>query len=190
MKKLKNNHGYSMLELLIALALTGVISIAGYRFYETMANQTVTQEEISDVQLNGRNILYEIAKTARLAGYKVGAHDPYEISTYGDSLSVYYSLDNPMDTVIFYLEDYDEDLEASFISGLPEGKIPKKLFKEVNGTASLYADYVTAVSFDTLSANVIEITLQVQTSRVDQTLERADGIRSYTYTERVTLRNL
>ena len=89
MKKFKNNKGYTLLEILIGLFLTGLIAAAGFEFYATMHNQRLVQEDISDMQLNARNSLQEIVKTLRMGGYKISTHPPYRAS--GDSLFVFYS---------------------------------------------------------------------------------------------------
>ena len=54
MNKLFTSKGYTLIELLIALFLTGVITTAGFHFYVKMHNSALTQEEISDMQQKSR----------------------------------------------------------------------------------------------------------------------------------------
>lgn len=188
MRKRLNRKGYTILELLISLALTGVIAIAGYKFYASMHNSALTQEEISDLQQNSRNVLQEIARTARMAGYKVGTHPAYTIS--GDTLAIYYSQTQPIDTVMFFLEDYT-DADMMTVNGLTEANQPKRLMRKVNSEAAVpYSDLVQAIRYNDPTANSLEVTLVVQTSKADEGFARNDGVRTYTFTERVIMRNL
>ncbi|HOP06646.1 MAG TPA: prepilin-type N-terminal cleavage/methylation domain-containing protein [candidate division Zixibacteria bacterium] len=188
MRKRFNSKGYTILELLISLAMTSVIALAGYKFYASMHNSALTQEEISDLQQNSRNVLQEIARTARMAGYKVGGHTPYEIS--GDSLAIYFNQTQPVDTVLFFLEDY-ADADMMTVNGLTESNRPKRLMRKVNSDAAIpYSDLVRSISYNAPTSNSLEITLVVQTSKADESFVRNSGVRTYTFTERVIMRNL
>jgi len=188
MKKILGNTGYTIIELLLALFITGIMTSAGYKFYIKMHNQTITQEDISEMQQNSRNSLQEIAKTLRKAGYKVGSHPAYSIS--GDSLLVFFSETQPIDTVIYYLEDYsDEDL--SEVALLPEESRPMKLMKKVNSDSpAMYSGLIQSISFSAVSSSLIQVTLVVQTSRPDEDYDSNGGIRTRACIESVNLRNI
>lgn len=65
---LKSNKGFSLVELLIALFLTGVISTAALSFYISEHNNMLVQHSISDMQQNLRVCMEEITMRARNAG--------------------------------------------------------------------------------------------------------------------------
>ncbi|MCK4518313.1 prepilin-type N-terminal cleavage/methylation domain-containing protein [Candidatus Babeliales bacterium] len=184
MRKLFRNTGHTLVEVMVALFLTGIISIAGLRFYASVHNHTLTQGEIGDMQQAGRNNLQEIVRTLRKAGYKVGAHAPYRIA--GDTLYVYYNDTQPIDTVAYYV-DHSQQVSSSDGSPIPTGLLMKK----VNSLyAEVYGDQIDSISFQALSASVVEITLTVGTMRPDEDFVDNEGVRNLTFTERVQIRNL
>lgn len=182
MKYLNNSRGTTLLELMVATALTGVLMAAGLSFYTNMHSQTLLQEDISDMQQNSRNVLDELARTTRNAGFKIGSHVPYVIN--GDSLYVFFNETQPVDTVLYYLVDYLQ-------CGLPDDLTPKKLARRINSGAPVeFADYITDISFTVPSAKTIEISLEVRAVRTDPDYDLNQGIRTKTYTQRVSLKNL
>ncbi|MFH2050161.1 MAG: hypothetical protein ABIJ12_12000 [bacterium] len=188
MLKLKNNNGYSLFELFIALLITSVMLASGYSFYVKMHNSTIAQADISDMQQNSRATLHEIVKTARMAGYKIGSHTPYIIN--GDTLTVFYSDTQPVDTFMFYLEDYSGSELAQFGS-LEASLIPKKMMIKHNSeSAAIYTDYIKSLAYTAVDASTLQITLVVQASKADEDFASNEGIRDYSCTQQVNLRNI
>ena len=189
MYRIQENRGFTLLEVLISLFLTGVIAAAGFNFFVTMHNQRLVQEEISDMQQSSRNSLDEIASVLRMAGYKVGGHTPYHIN--GDSLYVFFSETQPVDTVIFYVDDYgDYDLGNPGLTA-PSGLEPRRLMKKQNSaTPAVFADYIRYMLFNVVDTNTIDVTLVTQASKPDEAYTGNYGYRLYVATERVNLRNI
>ncbi len=184
----RNTRGYTLLEMLIAILLTGVLAASGFEFYETMHGQTITQEQISYMQQSCRASLEEITKTLRMAGYKVGSHPAYQIS--GDSLWVFYNDAQPVDTVLYYLEPYtQDDLGAAYATY--GSNVPFKLMKRFDSEQpAVFADYVRSISYVALNASTIQVSLRVQTSLPDDTYLPDNGFRSLVGIEQVILRNV
>jgi len=188
MNRLRKNTGYSLVELMVALILTSVILTTGYSFYVKMHNQTIAQSDISEMQQNSRVTLYEIVKTARMAGYKIGSHTPYRISN--DTLVVYYNETQPVDTFMFFLEDYDQHEKSQFGS-MEESRIPKKLMKKQNSDdAEIYTDYIYSISYTAVDTTTLQIVLVVQAPSADEDFINDDGVRYYTCRQQVNLRNI
>jgi len=188
MKKLGNNKGFTITELLIAVFITGVLAAAGFEFYISMHNQTLAQEEISDMQQASRASLQDIVKTLRMAGYRVGTHPAYAIN--GDSLMIFYNGTQPIDTVLYFLEDYGDD-EIAMIPGFPTSSPPRKLMKQFNGnTAEVFADYISRINFSTTGSATVQVTIEVQTEKPDEDYTINNGYRRYAAMETVNLRNL
>ncbi|MEW5923091.1 MAG: prepilin-type N-terminal cleavage/methylation domain-containing protein [Candidatus Zixiibacteriota bacterium] len=188
MKKLRNNKGYTIAELLIAMFITGVLAAAGFEFYISMHNQTLAQEEISDMQQASRASLQDITRTLRMAGYKIGSHDPYAIN--GDSLYIFFNGTQPVDSVLYYLADYSES-ELAGMASFPTGSTPHKLMKKVNSaTAELFADYITDVTFTAINSSTVQVTIDVQAAQPDEDFVDNGGYRTFTALETVNLRNV
>ena len=184
-----NQHGHTLLELLIALIVGGIVAAAGVRFYQSMNQQVVSQQELSDMLQVNRICLEEIATNLRWAGYKLTAHDPFMIS--GDSLEIYYRPDSTVDTIRYFLGEYDEYDSTSMAAGLPEGMEAFMLMKQINSEAAVpFADLITRLQYTPINSRTIAITLDNQTSRYDETFSVNNGYREFTNTERVVLRNV
>jgi len=140
------------------------------------------------MQQNSRASLHEIVKTARMAGYKIGSHIPYRIN--GDTLVVFYNDTQPVDTFMYFLEDYSS-LELSQFAAFDANNIPKKLMKKHNSDgAEIYTDYISGLSYTVVDTNTLQITLVVQASKPDEDFATNEGLRNYTCTQQVNLRNI
>lgn len=67
-----NNKGFSLIELLIAMAISAIVMMAIYSAYESQQKAYVMQEKVVDMQQNIRAGMYLMAREIRMAGY-----DPY-----------------------------------------------------------------------------------------------------------------
>ena len=185
MKHIRNSKGYTIIELLTSLLITGIVCAAAFKFYVSMHNQTLAQEEISTMQQNSRVTIEEISKTLRMAGFKTGVHPAYAIN--GDSLYVFYSDTHPIDSVLFYLDDYNE----YELSRFPEGIRPKKLMRRVNSdSAYVFSEYIFDLSFRAINSSTIEIAVEVISSTVDEDYAENNGYRTLAASENVNLRNV
>ena len=181
-KLFDNNCGHTLVELLIGLFLTGIISMAGLQFYVNTHNQTLAQEDVSEMQNVARTSLDEIAKTLRQAGYKIGAHAPYALA--GDTLFVYYSDINAVDTVAYFLMSEGDQMH--------EGRITTKmLMKRTNSSsADIFSDKLESITYTVISASVIDVVVTATATRPDEDYADNKGIRTLTVAERVQMRNL
>lgn len=191
-KKIRSNtancRGFTILEVLIAALITGVLTTAAFQFYTSMHNQTEAQFEVSEIQNLCRASVHDIKKTLRMAGFKLSGHDAFTIS--GDSLQVYYSETQPVDEVVYYLEEFN-DYEYYRVPGRPEGMVIYKLMKRVNDESpATLTDFITGVEFTEIDSKTIEITVTAQASKSDATYADNNGYRIWSLTERVCLRNL
>jgi prepilin-type N-terminal cleavage/methylation domain-containing protein len=181
-RKIRNTRGYTLIELIIALFLTGVVAAAGFSFYVTMHNQALTQEDISNMQHTNRTTLQEMAKTLRMAGYKLSGHIPYRIA--GDSLYVFFSETQPVDTVLYFLQ---RDPSGS----IDDPWTPFRMMRQVNGgTAAIFSDAIHSVNYQVIDSATVVIEVETQTESSDESWVQDDGYRTITLTERVTIRNL
>ncbi len=63
--------GFTMIELVVALFLAGVVTSAAMALYITQHKQMIVQDQISDMQASIRASAVELSTKIRLAGYRV-----------------------------------------------------------------------------------------------------------------------
>ena len=180
--------GFTILEVLIAALITGILATASFRFYTSMHQQTETQMEVSDVQHSCRSSIHELKKTLRQAGFKLEGHPAYTIN--GDSLYIFYSETQPVDTILYYLHEFNS-YEYSCVPGLPEGVELFNLMRRQNSAAAeVCADFITDIDFLQVDASTMQITVEAQVTKRDDTYSQNEGFRTWSLDEQVTLRNV
>jgi len=189
--------GFSIIELLIAVLITGIIAAAAFQFYVTMNQNVITQQEISEMQQISRSCLQEISKTLRMAGYLLQqvypGHPPYEIID--DTLFVYVGCvdvgcTDGIDTTRYFLSEFSETDYAD-VPGLPAGmQIYRLMIQKDSDAAEIYADYLQSILFTPIGTEEMAITINVQAARHDETFSDNNGFRTFSNTERISMRNV
>ena len=64
-----NNNGFTLIEILVALALTGIVMGAIYSAYHSQQKTYIMQESIAEMQQNLRAAMYLMTQEIRMAGY-------------------------------------------------------------------------------------------------------------------------
>lgn len=184
--KTNNSRGFTLLEILISIAISSVIIIAGFQFFTKISHQAEVQYDISEMHNIYRICMSDIGKTLRSAGYMVNG-PPFEINA--DTLAVFCSVTQPVDTTMFFLTEY-HDTAYQQVPGLPSTMKLYYLMKKVNSdTASVYADFITNLSFTDIDSSNVLISITAQVPRGDDTYTKNDGFRTFSLTERVNIRN-
>ncbi|UCC43713.1 MAG: prepilin-type N-terminal cleavage/methylation domain-containing protein [Candidatus Zixiibacteriota bacterium] len=182
-----NSHGFTLIEVVIALFITSVIALAGFQFFTKVSHQSEVQYDVSEMQNLCRISLYDIRKTLRSAGYMV-AGPPYEIN--GDSLIVYYSATQPIDTTTYFLQEYPDSVYEA-VPGLPAGLKLHYLMKGVNSAPpTIYADFISGMSFTEIDSTNVLVSITSRVPRGDDTYSDNQGFRAFTLTDRVNVRNV
>ena len=70
-RRLSNSKGATLIELLAALIITGIIITAAFRIYLTQQKGWIIQRQVSDMQHNARSSLRELTHKIRMAGYRL-----------------------------------------------------------------------------------------------------------------------
>lgn len=176
------------MEILIASLITATVVTAGFRFYATMHQQALAQGDISETQQLCRGSLHEIAKTLRMAGFKVPTgHSSYLLS--GDTLAVYFSNVQPVDTILYYLEEFTS-AEYAKVPGLPTGQLLWKLMKQTNSAPpAVFSDYISSINYVVVNARTMAITITVYADRFDDSYVPNSGFRKSTLGRTVMMRN-
>jgi prepilin-type N-terminal cleavage/methylation domain-containing protein len=86
----KNQRGMTLVELLVALVVSGVIVSAGYGIYLAQHEGWIIQEQVTNMQQNARVAMHELESRIRMAGYGLqGGIDPiYAKNTNPDTITV------------------------------------------------------------------------------------------------------
>jgi type IV pilus assembly protein PilW len=63
------NKGFTLVELLIAMAISGIIMTGVYLAFKTQQDSYLAQEQVAEMQQNLRASLYIMTKELRMAGY-------------------------------------------------------------------------------------------------------------------------
>jgi type IV pilus assembly protein PilW len=74
MERAKHNNGslrngFSLVELLVAMAIAGVVMAAVFKIYTTQQDSYVLQEQVAEMQQNRRAAKYVMTREIRMAGY-------------------------------------------------------------------------------------------------------------------------
>jgi len=91
-RPLKGQKGFSLLELLIALFLTGIITTAVMKLYVVQHQNYLAQDDIATMQQSARACIDELGRQIRLAGYELPYGVPAIIAknTNPDTITVSY----------------------------------------------------------------------------------------------------
>lgn len=182
-----SERGVSLLEVLIAVLITGIIATAGFQFYSNVSHQGEVQIDVSEMQNLCRTSMYDIRKALRSAGYMVSGK-AFEIN--GDSLAVYYSGTQPIDTTLYFIQEYSDSAYA-MIADLPTGTSLYYLMKQINSNPpAIYTDFVSDISFTQIDPSNVLVSITTQVPRGDDTYATNGGFRKISLTERVNVRNV
>ena len=110
--------GFSLIELLVAMAMLGIVLGAIYSTYKSQQDTYVAQEQVAEMQQNIRAALYMMGRDIRMAGMNpIGAPnvggfvnqlpDDPGLGTTTDSTNIAFTLDRDQDGMI----DVDDDTE-------------------------------------------------------------------------------
>ena len=181
--------GFTIIELLIALVLTGILTLATIQFYSSINQQVLSQNEIADMQNINRSCLEELGTSLKSAGFGVPtSHPAYEVDS--DSLFVYSGNGGSVDTVVYFLQEFTDAEYTGKLGGHPTGITVYNLMKRVNtDDPVVFADYLTDLRFTVINPKLIAITVEVQATIPDETYQVNSGYRTFINTERVVVRN-
>ena len=92
MKRIKSQSGATMVELLLALLMTGIVSAAMFRVYINQHQAWNTQDNVIEMQQNARAAIDELTRQLRMSGFSLPngltAFDCF--NTDPDTIRIYY----------------------------------------------------------------------------------------------------
>ncbi len=66
---MKNNQGFTLVEMMISVAIFGIVMTGIYQTYDSQQKTYIVQEQVIDMQQNQRTALYFLGQDLRMAGY-------------------------------------------------------------------------------------------------------------------------
>jgi len=98
----RKEKGFTLVELLIALLICGMLVTAGYGVYINQHEGWIIQEQITTMQQNARTAMHELETKIRMAGYKLptGFEPIYAKNTNSDTIAVLFKNESECDAII------------------------------------------------------------------------------------------
>jgi len=66
---MKNNQGFTLVEMMISVAIFGIVMTGIYQTYDSQQKTYIKQEQVIDMQQNHRTSIYFLGQELRMAGY-------------------------------------------------------------------------------------------------------------------------
>jgi len=172
-RKLKNQRGMTLVEILVAGILTFIVGGVALEFYASQHNQWLAQTDVSDMQQNVRTLLDELTTNIRSAGYGIMTSHP-RIQLTSNTLTLFYKDSTKIDTIQYYVS-YADSLHPNLV-------------KKINqASPQVFAEDIESIQF-TRTGNIVTVTLVAREGRKDPEYA-LDGYRRRTLTADVELRN-
>lgn len=103
-----NKKGFTLVEVLVAMAISGVVAIGIWNAYKAQKNLMNAQEVVTDIQQNIRSAIFTMSQDVRMAGYDPTMNTNHSITFVG-----YRDLDNADNvagnSAFQFTADYDGD---------------------------------------------------------------------------------
>jgi len=152
-------HGFTLVELLVAMAMAVIVMAALYSTFKSQQDSYVNQEVVAEMQQNLRAALYMMARDIRIAGY-----DPTELADAGivsagpDSINFTFDIndgiDNDADGTVDEIDEpiindgdvNDANENITYSLDTTDADNPR-LVRNAGGGDQPVADYIDAVGF-------------------------------------------
>lgn len=210
--KRRGPSGFSLVELMIAMAVGLVILGATYSLFTIQNKQLGNQDVITEMQQNARMAMEMISRELRMAGYNptgtpltrctgtttatttcVGIRNAAadaisftaDLNGNGD-LTVGAGIDNPNENIV-----YDRYLSSGvYALGRTSNGSKSPLINHLDLMSFSYFNASGVATTDLASIREVQITIRTIASKMDPSYPTNGGYRTYTLTSRVAPRNL
>lgn len=158
----KNEPGFTLIELMIAVAIAGILMVSIYNLYISQSSTYTVQELVSEMQQNARVAMDIISRDIRMAGYDPTGGGGFTGLTIGGSqIQIRADLNGDGAT-----SDSDEDI--TYALNTSDSNHPKITRKNTTaGTAQPFAEDIETLSFTSLGSNGVTISITARTRNKD-----------------------
>jgi type IV pilus assembly protein PilW len=190
-RSLNTEHGFSLIELITALGISGIILAAVTATFISQSRSYDAQEQINGMQQAARAAMDIITREVRMAGYNTNGGLTFDGIIYDTTqIRVQANLDGDADT-----GDADEDIIYAYDT------VDDVITRETGGNIDTLVEDIDVFTFQyldesgtatTTSANIrqLQITITSRTAKSDPNYTSNGGYRTFTLTSLITPRNL
>jgi len=183
-------YGFTLVELLIAMAISGIVLSAAVNTFIAQRRSYALQEQVTEMTQRTRAAMEMVTREARMAVY-TPAGTSFDGITYNPTqVHIRADLNGDGDTA-----DANETIVYSY------NNTTHQLLRDTDGSSQPIADHIQAFTFDyldgagtstTTTANIrqIRITITACTAKPDPRYSANGGYRTYRLTSLVTSKNL
>ena len=163
----KKEHGFTLVELLVAMAMTAVVMTAVYTLYKSQQDTYIAQDQVVEMQQNLRASFYQMARDLRMAGFNpqrspaVGGFTDTKLEGDGNDETTTNSTH-----IAFYIDqnangdvDANDDEQIAYRFDAANDRLEK--FSVTTDTWQTVADNISAVDFVYLDPGGTDITNDV-----------------------------
>jgi prepilin-type N-terminal cleavage/methylation domain-containing protein len=189
-KNINNKNGFTLIEIMLSMAVMGVIVGLLFSFLITQRKYYYLQEDISEMTQNTRAAIDMIASEIAMAGYNpldvIFEGIPYnslQLQIYAD-LNGNGLLTDPNENIIYTYNTAEKRILRN------NGGGDQPLAENIHSFTFEYLDAQGNVTTLTDEVRQIRVTIVGQTGRPDPLYTENSGYRTYTLISEVTPRNL
>ena len=181
--RLRNASGFTLIEILVTLAISSVVMGGIYQVYNSNQRVYVTQLQVVEMQQNLRAALYYLTRDVRMAGYDRTDSDNFGIIT-ASSNSIRFSKDTNEDGTL----DNNEDITYSLYDAYGDGDndLGRRVVTGNNQPVAENIDVIDFVYFDTSGSTPVA---NVDDIRSVQITIVARSALDFNYTDTTVYRN-
>ena len=174
-RKMRNEKGFTLVELLVAMAVGAIVMTSAYSMYVSQQKAYQITEEVTALHQNLRASMFFIERDLRMAGY-----NPTKAATsFGFTGMTASSVDVTMDSVLENGAIGTGETISYSISG-----------NTLLRNCVIVADNITGVAFTYLDTNGSVTALKSSVRSVDVSLSGSEGVHTRQLTARVRCRNM
>jgi type IV pilus assembly protein PilW len=204
-----NNCGFTLIELMVTLAISTIVLAGIYAAYQAQLRNHVTQQVVVDIQQNLRSSMHYLQRSIRMAGFGAGAGFVDDFSAYPsydssdvtrDATSIAFTIDADDDGVIGNAANADNELIAFRLNGTVLQKFrPSAHFGGDPDPWSNVAENIQNINFvyldDTMTptatpADIRSVQITITAQPVQAIYMRASEKRPHVLSVQIRCRNL
>jgi len=190
-RSLNTEHGFSLIELITALGISGIVLAAVTATFISQSRSYDAQEQINGMQQAARAAMDIITREVRMGGYNTNGGLTFDGIIYDtNQIRVQANLNDDGDT-----GDANEDIIYAYDT------VDDVITRETGGNTETLVEDIDVFTFQyldesgtatTTSANIrqLQITITSRTAKSDPNYTSNGGYRTFTLTSLITPRNL
>ncbi|MDB9823333.1 prepilin-type N-terminal cleavage/methylation domain-containing protein [Deltaproteobacteria bacterium] len=179
---MRNKKGFTIVEILVALAIGGIVMGAAYSMYISQQRSYQITEDVSALQQNLRSAMYFLERDLRMAGY-----NPTKASNYFGFTDL--TLTSP-ELFRFTMDSETEDGVLGAGETITYSFQDNTLRRDTGGGPQIIADNITDVSFDFFKQNGDPPANGSEVRRVEVALTASEGEHTRDLSAMVRCRNM